>query len=127
MGVVLPELENLLDSELGARVVRVVVVVGLAVVDVVVVVVVVGRNLVTVMVGRSDVVVGGGVVVCTSETEAVLATCGSTDDGVDLLVQLFHQEYLNGTKNRKLSLTAAYFASRKSRPNTLSMVLKPSN
>lgn len=84
----LPELENLLDSGLGARV-------DFGVVDVVVVVVVVvGRNRVTLIVGRAEVVVVDGVVVCNSETDGVLVTWGSTDDGVDRLVQLFHHEYL---------------------------------
>lgn len=99
----LPELENLLDTGLGAAVVRDVVL-GVVVVVVVVVDVVVGRNLVTLIVGRGVVTaVVAGIVEGASESEEaagwVLVTCGSTDDGVDRLVQLFHHLNEKATKD----------------------------
>jgi hypothetical protein len=104
---VLPELEYLLDTGLGAAVVRDVVlgVVVVVVVVVLVVVVVVGRNLVTLIVGRGVVtVVVAGIVDGASESDDaagwVLDTSGSTDDGVDRLVQLFH--HLNQTAKKKI-------------------------
>lgn len=79
----------MLDIGLGAKVVRVVVVLGVVVV--VVADVVGGRKRVTVVIGRTVVVVVG-VVVCTGDNDGELGR--STDDGVDRFVQLFHQEYL---------------------------------
>lgn len=86
----IPELENLLETGLGAGDVRAVV----FSVVVVGVVVVVGRNLVTLSVGRGVVIVVAGTVDGTIDKDdaagCVLADCESTDAGVDRLVQLFH-------------------------------------
>lgn len=92
-----------MDTGLGAAVVRDVVL-GVVVVVVVVVDVVVGRNLVTLIVGRGVVTaVVAGIVEGASESEEaagwVLVTCGSTDDGVDRLVQLFHHLNEKATKD----------------------------
>lgn len=85
-----PELENLLETGLGAGDVRAVV----FSVVVVGVVVVVGRNLVTLSVGRGVVIVVAGTVDGAIDKDdaagCVLADCESTDAGVDRLVQLFH-------------------------------------
>jgi hypothetical protein len=88
----------------------VVVVVVVVVVDVVVVV---GRNLVTLIVGRGVVmVVVAGIVDGASESDeaagCVLVTCGSTDDGVDRLVQLFH--HLNETAKEKIIIMTCQFS-----------------
>lgn len=86
----IPELENLLETGLGAGDVRAVV----FSVVVVGVVVVVGRNLVTLSVGRGVVIVVAGTVDGAIDKDdaagCVLADCESTDAGVDRLVQLFH-------------------------------------
>ena len=111
---VLPELEYLLDTGLGAAVVRDVVLgVVVVVVVVVLVVVVVGRNLVTLIVGRGVVtVVVAGMVDGASESDDaagwVLDTSGSTDDGVDRLVQLFH--HLNETAKKKIIIMTRQFS-----------------